>query len=168
MDETVLMSTVAGPVIALADERHLEALMTVMRASFDAIYGEAWSALQLAGSLGQPGSFARQAIDGRGEVAGFTLCRVAGPEVELLLIAVSPHHRGQGIGHSLLETVCNDAYRRGASDLFLEVRENNLVARALYRRLGFVDVGRRPDYYAGSAGDRHAAITMRRRLEDLA
>ncbi len=162
------MSTVAGPAIVLADERHLDALMTVMRASFDPIYGEAWSTLQLAGTLGQPGSFARQAIDGQSGVAGFTLCRVAGPEVELLLIAVSPGQRGQRVGHRLLETVCIDAYRRGASELFLEVRENNLAARALYRRLGFVDVGRRPDYYAGSAGDRYAAITMRRQLDNLA
>jgi ribosomal-protein-alanine N-acetyltransferase len=161
------MSTVAGPAIVMADERHLDALMTVMRASFDAIYGEAWSALQLAGTLGQPGSFARQALDHRNVAAGFTLCRVAGPEVELLLIAVDPQHRGQGIGRSLLETVCNDAYRRGASDLFLEVRENNLAARALYQQCRFVDVGRRADYYAGSAGDRYAAITMRRRLDDL-
>ena len=162
------MSTLAGPAIALADERHLDALMTVMRASFDSIYGEAWSALQLAGSLGQPGSFARQALDNHNVAAGFTLCRVAGPEVELLLIAVDPRHRGQGFGRLLLETVCNDAYRRGASDLFLEVRENNDAARALYRRAGFVDVGRRADYYAGSTGDRYAAITMRRGLDDLA
>ncbi|PZN96737.1 MAG: ribosomal-protein-alanine acetyltransferase [Alphaproteobacteria bacterium] len=161
------MSTLAGPVVSHADARHLDALMDVMRASFDPVYGEAWSALQLGGSLGQTGSFARQAFDRDNAAAGFTLSRAAGPEVELLLIAVRPEHRGRGFGRLLLETACNDSLHRGASDVFLEVRENNLPARALYRRMGFVDVGRRADYYAGSSGDRYAAITMRRRLDDL-
>lgn len=158
------MSTLAGPAITFADERHLEALMTVMRASFDASFGEAWSTLQLAGTMGLSSSFARQALDGHGTATGFTLCRAAGPEVELLLIAVHPEHRGRGIGRLLLDTACEDAYRRGACELFLEVRENNTPARGLYRRAGFLDVGRRADYYAGSQGDRFAAITMRREL----
>lgn len=161
------MSTLAGPVITAADERHLEALMTVMRAAFEPAYGEAWSALQLAGSLGLATSFARQALDAEGNPIGFTLCRTAGPEVELLLIAVDPEERGQGLGRLLVETACRDAARRGASDMFLEVRENNLGARALYRSAGFRDIGRRVDYYAGSAGVRFAAITMRRQLDDL-
>lgn len=166
--EYFLLSTLAGPVVTFADERHLEALMDVMRASFDAAYGEAWSALQLAGTLGQSTSFARQAVHDHDAVAaGFTLCRTAGPEVEVLLIAVRPEQRGRGVGALLLDTACNDAVKRGASEIFLEVRENNLSARALYRKTGFVDVGRRPDYYAGSLGDRYAAITMRRQLDDL-
>lgn len=166
--EYLPLSTLAGPVVAFADERHLDALMDVMRVSFDAAYGEAWSALQLAGTLGQSTSFARQALDGHdATAAGFTLCRTAGPEVEVLLIAVRPRQRGRGVGTLLLETACNDAFRRGASEIFLEVRENNLAARALYRKTGFVDVGRRADYYAGSLGDRYAAITMRRQLDDL-
>ncbi len=162
------MSTLAGPMVTAADERHLDALMEIMRASFDPAYGEAWSALQLAGTLGQDNSFARQAIDARGALAGFTLCRAAGPEVELLLIAVQPQQQGLGFGRLLMETTCQDAFRRGASELFLEVRENNHAARALYRRAGFVDVGRRADYYAGSTGSRFAAVTMRRQLDDLA
>ena len=161
------MSTLAGPLIAPADERHIEALMTVMRAAFDPVYGEAWSALQLGGSLGQDSSFARQALDDCGRCVGFTLCRAAGPEVELLLIAVDPVHRGQGFGALLIEAAVGDARRRGASELFLEVRENNADARRLYSRAGFADVGRRADYYAGSSGVRFAAITMRRQLADL-
>lgn len=161
------MSTLAGPVVAPADERHLEALMTVMRGAFDPLYGESWSALQLAGTLGLASSFARQALDTKGFCIGFTLCRSAGPEVELLLIAVDPRHRGSGFGVLLIEAACNDALRRGATELFLEVRENNMAARSLYRRTGFLDVGRRADYYAGSTGNRFAAITMRRQLDDL-
>lgn len=161
------MSSLAPPVIASADERHLDALMTVMRASFNAQFGEAWSTLQLAGTIGMTNSFARQALNGRGVATGFTLCRAAGPEVELLLIAVHPQERGQGIGRLLLGNVCRDAFLRGASEVFLEVRENNDAARALYRKMGFIDVGRRPDYYAGLAGARFGAITMKRGLDDF-
>ncbi|MFZ4687893.1 MAG: GNAT family N-acetyltransferase [Polymorphobacter sp.] len=161
------MSTLAPPVIAVADERHLDALMMVMQVSFDPAFGEAWSALQLAGTIGMASSYARQAIDSRGTTTAFTLCRSAGPEVELLLIAVQPQQRGLGIGRALLENVFRDAVLRGASEVFLEVRDNNHAARALYRSAGFVDVGRRNDYYAGADGTRFAAITMRRGLDNL-
>ena len=161
------MSTLAPPVIAPADERHLTALMAVMRDSFDSNFGEAWSALQLAGTLGMESSFARQSIDQRGTCVGFTLCRAAGPEVELLLIAVHPDKRGSGIGKLLIEKACHDAFLRGASEIFLEVRDNNHPAQSLYRRSGFVDVGQRPDYYTGVTGERFGAITMRRGLDSL-
>jgi [ribosomal protein S18]-alanine N-acetyltransferase len=162
------MSTLAPPVIAPADERHLDALMAVMAASFDPAFGEAWSALQLAGTLGLETSFARQSLDARGRATGFTLCRAAGPEVELLLIAVHPGERGQGLGRSLVARAFDDALHRGASEVFLEVRDNNLAARALYQHSGFTPVGHRPDYYTGVSGDRYGAITMRKLLADLA
>jgi len=161
-----LLSPGVAPAIVGADARHLEALMVVMRASFDPAFGEAWSALQLGGTLAQGTSFARQAIDAAGVAQGFTLSRSAGPEVELLLIAVHPGQRGRGFGRSLLHTACHDAARRGAEEIFLEVRENNQTALALYRQAGFLGVGRRPDYYAGAAGARFAALTMRRRLDN--
>jgi ribosomal-protein-alanine N-acetyltransferase len=160
------MSTLAPPVIALADERHLDALMAVMTASFDPAFGEAWSALQLAGTLGLESSFARQSVDGRGRATGFTLCRAAGPEVELLLIAVQPQERGRGLGRMLVERAVDDARQRGASELFLEVRDNNLPARALYQLCGFLPVGHRGDYYTGVYGEKYGAITMRRSLAD--
>jgi len=161
------MSTVAGPIIVAADERHLDALMEVMRVSFDPAYGEAWSALQLVGTLGLDASFARRALDQAGRTIGFTLCRTAGPEVELLLVAVVPQERGQGLGRMLIENVVADTAHRGAKDLYLEVRENNLVARRLYQSLGFTEVGHRADYYAGSAGTRFAAVTMKKTITDL-
>lgn len=161
------MSTIAGPVIAPADERHIDALMEVMRASFDPAYGEAWTALQLAGTLGLEASYARRALDADGRTIGFALCRAAGPEVELLLVAVSPHGRGRGLGRMLVENVIDAAAQRNARDMFLEVRENNLTARRLYHGLGFADVGRRADYYAGTGGTRFAAVTMKRSISNL-
>lgn len=164
------MDPAAAPEPALtlvpADERHLDALMTVMHAAFDPLFGEAWSAAQLGATLTLPGSWARLALLGS-QAAGFTLCRAAGPEVELLLIAVTPAQRRTGIAGRLLLRAQEDAMARGATELFLEVREDNQPAKYLYEQAGFLQIGRRPDYYAAKDGSRRAAITMRYSLEQL-
>lgn len=152
--------------ITAADARHLDALMTIMQGGFDAQFGEAWSASQLAGTMMLGGAFARQALDENGTALGFTLSRAASDEVELLLIVVDSTRRGHGVGRLLVEKVAADARNRGASEIYLEVRENNVPARRLYQSLGFVDVGRRVNYYTGANGDRFAAITMRQKLQN--
>ncbi len=155
------------PAVLPADLADLDDLMLVMRSGFDGQYGEAWSALQLGDSLAASTGFGRQLRLPDGDIAGFSLCRAMGPEVELLLIVIAPRYRKLGFGALLIETAIADAIARGAKELFLEVRENNAPARGLYRKCRFVDVGRRADYYVGSAGDRFAAITMRHMLRDL-
>ncbi|MEI6419263.1 MAG: GNAT family N-acetyltransferase, partial [Sphingomonadales bacterium] len=161
------MTMLAAPAIIPADARHLDNMMVVMNAAFDPGYGEAWSARQLASSLADPHCFARLAVADAGP-QGFSLCRSAGPEVELLLIAVMPGRQGLGLGRQLLARVAQDGQVRGASELFLEVRENNFAARKLYSRCGFSEVGRRPDYYTGVTGERFAAISMQFNLGQLA
>ena len=52
-------------------------------------------------------------------------------------IAVSPMHRGKGIGQALLKAVAEEARRRGCCKVTLEVREDNEVAKAAYLRAGF-------------------------------
>lgn len=140
---------------------HLDALMDVVNDSFDPRFGEGWSRSQLAGALAIEPNFTRLAI-GEDGCLGFSLCRAAGPEVEVLLIAVRPTGRGQGVGGRLLDAAIADAGLRGAEDVFLEVRENNDTARRLYRSRQFEDVGRRFEYYTGGHGIRFDAVTMRR------
>jgi ribosomal-protein-alanine N-acetyltransferase len=66
------------------------------------------------------------------------------PEREILNLAVAPQFRRMGIATELLAHEL-----RHAASFFLEVRESNAAARALYRKLGFIEVGSRPDYYRG-------------------
>lgn len=94
---------------------------------------------------------------------GFVLARSAAGEAEILTITVSRSCRRRGIGHALMDAVLRTLHAGRVEALFLEVDENNAPAVALYRRLGFREVGRRPGYYAHAAGRTHALV-MRRDL----
>ncbi|MDY5153435.1 Ribosomal protein S18 acetylase RimI [Actinobaculum suis] len=75
-----------------------------------------------------------------------------GVEAEIMTIGVDKSFRGQGIGSSLLDSLLTVAAACGAEQVFLEVRENDPVARGLYESRGFYTVGTRPGYYRGTDG----------------
>lgn len=90
-----------------------------------------------------------------GLVAGFLVLRqTATGEAEILNLAVHPSHRRQGIASTLLSSATLDRF----DEVYLEVRESNTAARALYAELGFVDAGVRPNYYGCP---REAGIVMK-------
>ncbi|TIV89777.1 MAG: GNAT family N-acetyltransferase, partial [Mesorhizobium sp.] len=68
-------------------------------------------------------------------------------EGEILTVAVSRSHRRQGLGWQLMDAVLRELHAQRAEALFLEVDETNAPAIGLYRRLGFIQVGHRPNYY---------------------
>ena len=150
--------------IESAGATEIPSIVQVMDAAFDARFGEAWTAPQLLTSLGMPETWARLALGANGAPAGFVLTRRILSEAELLLVAVDPGARGQGLGRRLVDDAATVAKGRGAARIFLEVRDGNDAAIGLYRSAGFLVVGRRPGYYAGMSGARFDAITMRRDL----
>ena len=77
-------------------------------------------------------------------------------EYEVHTIGVDPAYQGQGIGRRLLDELLKFA---DGGVVYLEVRTDNEVAIALYRRVGFDQIGLRRRYYRVSGGD---AYTMRR------
>ena len=83
---------------------------------------------------------------------GFVLSRLAAGEAEILTIAVARTHRRQGLGRKLMDAVLRRLYAERADALFLEVDETNLPAIALYRRLAFHEVGKRPASYQAAFG----------------
>ena len=97
-----------------------------------------------------------------GQVAGFLVARqtfagdhAAPSEREILNIAVARRFRRMGIASALLSQALG-------SDVvhFLEVRESNLAAQALYRKFGFVEIGRRHGYYQ-SPGETAIVMQMK-------
>jgi len=95
-----------------------------------------------------------------GQVVGYAGLFQARTEADVQTVAVARGAQGQGIGRLLVGALVEAAGSRGADVLHLEVRADNTAARALYDRLGFTVVGRRPDYY----GRRRDAVLMTRRL----
>ena len=95
-----------------------------------------------------------------GEVVGHAVTSNAGDIAELQRIAVSEPHRRRGIGARLLAGVVDGARQTLAESLLLEVREDNRGALAFYASQGFVEIDRRPRYFA----DGTTAVVMRRPL----
>jgi len=98
-------------------------------------------------------------VAGDAEVVGYAAALVQLGEAAVLDLVVAPSLRGQRIGSLLFDTLLAAAEERGADAVTLEVRPDNTVSQALYRRRGFVVEGRRPSYYA----DGSDALIMWRR-----
>ena len=81
--------------------------------------------------------------------AGLVIWRAIADEAEILTIAVLPPWRRQGLGERLLKSALAHIETTTVASVFLEVAENNPAARHMYRKNGFVQVGRRSGYYNG-------------------
>jgi ribosomal-protein-alanine N-acetyltransferase len=137
----------------LADTTNACLFASIHAACFSDLWSEAW----IASLLTQPGTFACLSDD----ESGFILMRVAGDEAEVLTLAVRPAARRRGVGLALVTKAAEEAFRRGATVMFLEVSCTNLPAIALYKRAGFREIGRRPDYYVAPDGCREDALVLR-------
>ncbi len=91
-------------------------------------------------------------------VLGYLVYRSIGGEAEILNLAVAPSERRRGLGAALLEAALTALSADGAVEVFLEVRESNAGAKALYQRRGFEEIGRRRRYYRQPVED---AIVLR-------
>ena len=130
-------------------------------------FDDAWTGPMIRRILSMPGSGGLVARAGRRwSIAGFAILRTAADECEILSLAVGVEHRGRGVGALLLDGAIVQARALGATKLFLEVAEDNEIARHLYDSRGLVPVGRRPGYYTKKDGTSAAAVTMSRPLEE--
>ncbi len=149
----------------IAPDDDIDRIMAVMTKAFDPQFGEAWNRRQVIDAL-TLGRCHYLLLDQAGDTpaagtaaAGFCLSRQGYEEEELLLLAVDPEFRRQGLGWQLLDGLARAARARGSQRLFLEMRENN-PAVTFYHRYGLVSIGRRPAYYRTPAGSRLDAITF--------
>ncbi len=86
-------------------------------------------------------------------------------ELHLLNLSVAPTWQHRGLARRLLDRLVARGRASAATALWLEVRESNLRARAVYARYGFAAVGQRPGYYPAEAGRREDASVMRLAIE---
>jgi len=81
------------------------------------------------------------------DVFGYVIAALGAGDAHLLNIAVAPGQQGRGFGRQLLSKVIRVAHDGDAERLLLEVRPSNLRAQAIYRKVGFQLLSRRPRYY---------------------
>jgi ribosomal-protein-alanine N-acetyltransferase len=144
-------------------EADLDAVLVLERELFGA---EAWSAQMLAGELRlQPVSRYYLVAVGTDAAArpivGYAGLLIGGSQADVVTLAVTASHWGQGVGSALLTALLDEAGRRGCAEMFLEVRTDNDRAQRLYRRFGFAGIGVRRGYYQPSGTD---ALVMRRSI----
>jgi ribosomal-protein-alanine N-acetyltransferase len=99
--------------------------------------------------------------DRDGALAAYFLLMAAVDEAHLLDLAVAAGRQGCGLGRYVLDKVAACARGLGVDSVLLEVRPSNVRALDVYRRYGFVDIGRRRAYYPAHEGRREDAIVMR-------
>lgn len=118
----------------------------------------AWSPAEFTALLKQSGTILA------GDTRCFALIRVTLDEAEVLTIATDPAYRRQGLARAALQQAEERATQQGASQIFLEVAEDNKAACALYASGGYIQVGRRPGYYRPKDGPAVAALVLHKRL----
>ena len=96
-----------------------------------------------------------------GRVAGYIGSQTVQDESDMMNVAVHPDYRLRGIAEALVNGLCDALKEQGSVSLTLEVRASNDPAKALYDKLGFEQVGRRPNYYRNPKED---ALILRKML----
>jgi [ribosomal protein S18]-alanine N-acetyltransferase len=145
----------AAPTLSEARPSDASAISALHTASFQRGWGED----EVYRLLIEKTVVAHRAMSGT-TVIGFILSRMAAGEAEILSIVIAQRQRGRGFARPLLDLHLRRLAGFGARAVFLEVDERNAAARALYRRAGFYDVGRRQGYYQSGT----SALVLRRDL----
>ena len=102
--------------------------------------------------------------DGSPVVIGYAGLIAYDDEAHVATLGVAAERQGEGLGARLLDALLAEADRR-TSVVLLEVRAENDVALGLYKRRGFVEIGRRRGYYQPSGAD--AVVMKRKRVRAL-
>jgi [ribosomal protein S18]-alanine N-acetyltransferase len=110
-------------------------------------FADPWGSREFTTALEAAQTIFLVAEDEDGVIVGYSIALVVADESEILNIAVETAHRGNGVGGLLLDAAVSEVRKRGAEQVFLEVRESNVAARKLYGSRGFDEISRRRGYY---------------------
>ncbi|HVY52972.1 MAG TPA: ribosomal protein S18-alanine N-acetyltransferase [Gammaproteobacteria bacterium] len=97
-------------------------------------------------------------FENKNQILSFGIIAVHGEECHLLNICVHPQFQRHGLGTKMLNHVTDMAKKLGAMMIYLEVRESNHKAIALYKKTGFIHINIRKDYYPALEGREDALV----------
>lgn len=138
------------------------AALAIERALFPDPWSEATFWAELAGV---PETRHYVVAESGGEVVGYAGLFATRHTADVQTLAVAAERQGAGLGATLLTALLDEARRRGAGEVLLEVRADNVTAQRLYTRFGFERIGVRRGYYQPGRVD---AVVMRHRPRDVA
>lgn len=151
--------TLGGVVIRAVERDDVPAIAAIEQR----VFPDPWTRGAFDALVGDPRVFFRVAADSRKHVLGYVVMWFVLDEGEVANVAVAPERRGEGIGRALLDAAIAAARGAGVRQLFLEVRDSNAAARAMYRSRGFVQISRRRGYYRRPVED---ALVLRLELPE--
>jgi [ribosomal protein S18]-alanine N-acetyltransferase len=148
-----------GPALRPMTTRDLDAVMAIEASA----YAFPWTRGNVIDSLAA-GYLAEVLVAPDAGIVGYFVAMAGADEMHLLNLTVAPPWQGRGLGQAMLDALEAHCRARHMPTLWLEVRAGNERARALYRRRGFAEVGRRRGYYPAPRAAREDAIVMRAEL----
>ena len=137
-------------VIRDAREGDLQAIVAIQHASPNAAH---WPQSYYGKALNDQGRLVLVAEQGQSEVLGFLVASVAIKEWDLENIAVTPQAQRRGIGRALMMVLIDRARQALATEIRQEIRASNKAAQKLGLSVGFIQDGRRPNYYRDPVED---------------
>ena len=143
--------------IVKMNEGHVKAVAELEKISFS----DPWSENSVASELRNKLALWLVAED-EGRVAGYIGSQTCGDESDVMNVAVHPDFRRRGIAEALVNSLVEELKAIESRCLTLEVRASNVPAISLYEKLGFVEVGKRKNYYRNPKED---ALIMRKEWE---
>jgi ribosomal-protein-alanine N-acetyltransferase len=139
------------------EKEHCEILAELEKLCFP----HPWSQKSLEDETLNPCAYFITAVDEE-KILGYGGMHCSHHECYVDNIAVFGHHRKKGVGTAIVEELIREAQRRDAEFISLEVRPSNRAAVSLYTRLGFLEEGRRRNFYTDPTED---ALILTRRFK---
>ena len=125
-------------------------------------FSDAWSESSLLSQLDGESYLTLSAVTEEGELIGYISGCILSSEAEIYRVATKKNLRKQKIGSALLSEFTSILAEYDCERIFLEVRDSNIGARALYASFGFIESGRRKNYYKNPKED---AVLLLKEIE---
>lgn len=138
--------------IADAQPKHVDAIAALEREAFPSPWKREFFTAELAAER----RYNRAALLRDGSLVGYLFSMYFLDELHVNKIAVAESYRRSGVALALMDDCLRFAKAHGVEKITLEVRVSNIPAQSFYRKLHFVPIARRPQYYP----DGEAAVVM--------
>ena len=153
-----LISSRSAKMIRLMQATDLQAVAQIEKR----VQSHPWTLNQFEESMT---SYLSTVVELNNQVVGFCILQPVVDEANLLLMAIDPNQQGKGFGYQLLDESIA-LLKNNPVQIFLEVRESNQAAIALYEKSEFHQIDLRKNYYPNKDGSREHAIIMVKSCSD--